>query len=309
MSSSDEKLDLVLQKLDRIEKALKIVPDRDSRISDFDSSIEQYKKFAKEDLSLQDVTIENHVSTISAFLEHSTGIINKDTVNAFLDTNDSPAWKSNQVKALRRYIRDFLKLGTWIEEFKFSKARAKPKEIPSDNDLIDFFNLLSYQVKIIFLVLYTSGLRLGEVLELNEFDIDLIDTRMINASKIHKGDTKSSWISFVTKQTAEFLSEYLDRKGRTTNPKLFTISARTVQHEFKEASLTMGLEITPHLLRTMFAEKCARAGVKDKYIDAFCGRISHGVLATHYTDYSPSKLREEYEKVEPLLILGERSIS
>lgn len=51
----------------------------------------------------------------------------------------------------------------------------------------------------------------------------------------------------------------------------------------------------------MFTEKCTQAQINEKYINAFCGRISKGVLAKHYTDYSPSSLKREYEKVEALL--------
>ena len=32
------------------------------------------------------------------------------------------------------------------------------------------------------------------------------------------------------------------------------------------------------------------------YVDAFCGRVPQTVLARHYTDYSPEKLKEIYEK-------------
>ena len=38
-------------------------------------------------------------------------------------------------------------------------------------------------------------------------------------------------------------------------------------------------------------------GVQDRYVDAFCGRVLKSVLARHYTDYSPEKLKEIYEKV------------
>jgi intergrase/recombinase len=39
-----------------------------------------------------------------------------------------------------------------------------------------------------------------------------------------------------------------------------------------------------------------RLGVSETYIDAFCGRVPKSVLARHYTDFSPQKLEEIYEK-------------
>jgi len=40
----------------------------------------------------------------------------------------------------------------------------------------------------------------------------------------------------------------------------------------------------------------ARAGVPDRYVDVFCGRTPKSVLVRHYTDYSPERLKEIYEK-------------
>jgi len=39
-----------------------------------------------------------------------------------------------------------------------------------------------------------------------------------------------------------------------------------------------------------------RLGVSETYVDAFCGRVPKSVLARNYTDFSPEKLREIYEK-------------
>jgi intergrase/recombinase len=39
-----------------------------------------------------------------------------------------------------------------------------------------------------------------------------------------------------------------------------------------------------------------RLGISETYVDAFCGRVPKSVLARHYTDFSPEKLRAIYEK-------------
>jgi integrase len=306
MSLSDQKLDEIILRLARIEKALDIVPDKDGIIKDFESDLTNYEKFAKEELKLGQSTIDNQKSVILRFLNHSSGMITKDTIKAYLESNESGSWRSNQIKALRKYIRDFLKLGNWINEFEFSRTKAKIKSIPTDDQLRQFCDLLPFQVQVIFLILMNSGLRLNEVLSLRIYDVDL-ETGMINATEIHKGSTKSAWISFVTKQTTEVLENWLMTSdcdhGDEENHKIFCISDRMVQQAFKNASEQLSISINPHLLRTIFTEKCSQAGIKDKYIDAFCGRVSHTVLAKHYTDYSPEALRRQYESAEPLLTL------
>ncbi|KXA92994.1 hypothetical protein AKJ64_01635 [candidate division MSBL1 archaeon SCGC-AAA259E17] len=45
-----------------------------------------------------------------------------------------------------------------------------------------------------------------------------------------------------------------------------------------------------------FASEKRNLGVSGEHIDAFCGRIPRSVRAKHYTDYSPERLKEVYEK-------------
>jgi len=229
-------------------------------------------------------------------------MINPETVKAYLESNDSEDWKSNQIKGLRRYIRDFLNLGNWINQFKFSKRKIKVKksDIPSDAHLAYFCSELPYPVQMVFLILVTSGLRVGEVLKLKQNDINF-ETNMIDASGIHKGDTKSAWISYITYQAAEYLQSYLETEIDDSN--LFDVSYSTVQDAFKKASFQTQVFIKPHFLRTVFTEKCTQADIDGKYIDAFCGRIPKKVLEANYTVYSPQSLRSQYDKVEGILIL------
>lgn len=299
-----EKIDDVIVRLDRIEKALKIVPDKDASIIDVNTSWEEYAKYADKTLKLQDVTIRNQRSVIQAFLQFTKGQINKDTVKAYLDSNSSPTWKTNQLKALRRYIRDFLKLGNWIEEFEFEASWTNiQKAYPTNDELAEFFYELSQEVQFVFMVLFNSGLRIGEVLNLQVKDIDF-GTNMIDASNIHTGKTKSSRFSFITHQTADPLLEFLSKdKLENADLPLFSVSARSVQQEFKDASDRTGYDINPKLLRKVFADRCDRAGIDKKYTDAFCGRTSKTVLQKYYTDYSPKALREQYDKLEEFLTL------
>jgi intergrase/recombinase len=63
-----------------------------------------------------------------------------------------------------------------------------------------------------------------------------------------------------------------------------------------EARKKTGINITPQILREWFACEMGRLGVPDRYVDAFCGRVPRSVLARHYTDFSPEKLKEIYDK-------------
>ncbi len=65
---------------------------------------------------------------------------------------------------------------------------------------------------------------------------------------------------------------------------------------WKTAKDKTGLNITPQKLRQWFCSEMLRLGISETYVDALCGRVPKSVLARHYTDFSPEKLREAYEK-------------
>jgi len=302
MTITEEKLDQILQDLELIKNHLKIVPDRDSTIDDLKSSISDYETYAKEELKLNSKTITNQLSILSRFLYHCNGVINKESVKSYLETNESDSWKSNQIKALRRYIRDFLKLGNWIESFEFSKTKAKIKQLPSDQELLEFVKNLKGESQIAFLLMYTSGLRIGEIVKLKVENLNF-EINSIDASEIHDGNTKHSWVSFTTVKMAKILDNFIEENYLGNNENIFSVNSRTIQNNFKLVSEKLGIHLTPHMLRSIFTEKCTIAKIPDKYIDALCGRTSPSIIAKHYTDYSPEKLRLQYNLVEPLLTL------
>ncbi len=128
-----------------------------------------------------------------------------------------------------------------------------------------------------------SGLRVSELLGAR---IDATSRMIIPQS--HNGSTKHSWVSFYNKEIEDLLRQY---KG---NP--FDIKACVVAHTFKKVSKKTGINIIPKTLRSVFAREMSKAGVADRYIDAFCVRAPGSVLARHYSDYSPEVLKEIYDK-------------
>jgi len=97
--SYDKILQKISSDLDSIKNHLKIVPDKFITITNIEEKIENYKEFAITKLGLSQATIKNQKSAIRGFLNHSQGIINKETVTEYLKSNDSTSWKSNHLKA------------------------------------------------------------------------------------------------------------------------------------------------------------------------------------------------------------------
>lgn len=64
MTTDSEKLDKILESLSRLEKHHKIMPDKETTVTDFESNISSYEEFAIEDLKLEQITINNQIRIV-----------------------------------------------------------------------------------------------------------------------------------------------------------------------------------------------------------------------------------------------------
>ncbi|MBC7345591.1 MAG: tyrosine-type recombinase/integrase, partial [Clostridia bacterium] len=138
----------------------------------------------------------------------------------------------------------------------------------------------------------SSGLRRDEVLNLQVGDIDL-NARICTVN--HQSRTKKAIYGFFNEEAKQCLEEWLKQKT-VRSLRAFPMPSCKKYLPFKHTRLKTGLPITPKVLRFWFANEMARLGVPDRFIDAFQGRIPRSVLARHYTDYSPERLKEIYDR-------------
>jgi integrase/recombinase XerD len=259
--------------------------------------ISRFKEFCEVDLQLSERTVYGHVRQIKRFLKSVDGF-SRDDIRGFLRgfKDRSPSTYSNVLKSLRRFFRDFLRRPDLVESFRLPHREVSIKIIPSRSDLKQFYKgLKSVRDKALFLLYASSGLRASEVLKLKHEDIDFGERRVLlggNGSR-----TKRSWISFYNIEAEKFLEKYLVKRNGGSE-RLFPISRRRLATIFKQASKRSGVSVSPQRLREWFCAEMGRLGVPDRYVDAFCGRVPKSVLARHYSDYSPEKLKEIYENAD-----------
>jgi integrase len=196
---------------------------------------------------------------------------------------------------VRSYLKDLNSVGTaTYTNLLFPKQNFKPKTIPSREALQKFYEaLVSTKERALFLLYASSGLRRMEVLNLALGDIDF-EKRMIKP-KAHSGETKKAWLSFYNEETSRVLKQYLEAR-RDDNPKLFPLASSESHRLWVDARRKTGLNITPQRLREWFCCEMVSKGVSDSYVDSFCGRIPRSILARHYLDYSPERMKEIYDK-------------
>ena len=87
----------------------------------------------------------------------------REYLSRFKDVN--PYVYKNILASLKLFFRDFMKMGSIVESFKFPLKMFNPPHVPSKDELRKFYGALSNQKeKALFLTYASSGLRRMEVL-------------------------------------------------------------------------------------------------------------------------------------------------
>jgi len=247
-------------------------------------------------------TIVIHRTFVKAFLRNLNKPLESITdsdVREFLSryNGKSPYTYANALKAMKIFVGDFLKKKNIVESFRFPSIPYKMKKIPSREELDRFYSKLrTIKEKAIFKMFLTTGLRKSELLEIKMGDIDF-EKRMIRPSKSTR--TKTQGLTFYTPEAELELKRHLStRKGLTPESKVFDIGRAKLGDTFIRVSRASGIHLTPQMLREWFCSEMLSKGVQEVYVDAFCGRVPKSVLARHYTDFSPERLKEIYDKAQ-----------
>ena len=198
---------------------------------------------------------------------------------------------ANRLKGLRHYLRDWLGLKDLAMQFKFPEQRWIPTQAPKKDELQLFYhNLTTLESKTAFLLWATSGKRRNEIINLTKDQLDIKNNLIIPPK--NNSRTKHEWYAYFNEECTKILTEYLS----TIKGKENIFSKKQVREEFEKTYTTTDIHITPKRLRDWFCQEMGELGVPDRFIDAFCGRSPKSVLARHYSDYSPDRLKLIYDK-------------
>jgi len=271
------------------------------QIGDLNQIVSAFEDFCRIDMHRSDSTVQNNSYWIKRFFDSGKKspreVTDQDVRDYLRKYRDSPAnTYANILKAFKAFFRDFMQMPWIVESFRFPSRPFHPKTVPSKQQITAFYHALNDSIaETIFLVLASTGLRKNEVLSLRISDIDL-ERRTVIPRKGYDG-AKNTWVTLLNEETAQAVRRYIATL-KESNPKtsLFSRFDTRLKRAFKRAYEKTGVHITPQILREWFACELGSLGVPDRYVDAFCGRAPKSVLARHYTDYSPEKLKEIYDK-------------
>lgn len=262
-------------------------------------TVKEFRRFLEVDLQLTERTVKGHTRIIARFVKWlGPRPVTREVLREYLDQfrDMAKSTYANQLKSLKVFFRDYLKMPDLVETFKFPGKEFAFKRIPEKAKLQQFYYALENldpRAACYFLLYATSGWRFLEVFALHREDVDL-EARTLTP-RIKGTTTKGRLPGFFNEEAEKALRKWCEKRSNKS-PKLLPINLTQLRGIWNQAAGACGFTIQPQLLRDWFCEEMGRLGVSDRYIDAFCGRVPKSVLAKHYTDYAPEKLKPIYDK-------------
>jgi len=269
-----------------------------------------YKQLKIENYSEQ--TVKSYYSALKLFLEW----ISKSNLNRV--TDEAIKNYLYYCKTNRKYSFSSMKLVTASIRYLYQKVLKKtipealnielrkPSILPTVlsvkeiSKILDVTNNLKH--KTILFLIYSAGLRLGELLELKLGDIDS------EAMKIHvrQGKGKKDRYIMLSENVLNLLRDYY----KVYKPKDYIFegqkggkySPKSVQSVFKTALKKAGIKkkATVHTLRHSFATHLLDDGTDIRYIQELLGhkRLETTQIYTHVSSYSINKIKSPADKLK-----------
>lgn len=196
-----------------------------------------------------------------------------------------------------------------MKDVKNVKPERKVKVMLEDNELKQFFRAFDvtkfdqYRDWIIARLIFDTGARIGELLEIVPSDIDL----RANALLLRKTKNGKQRFVYFSDKTRRNLKSWLDYKDRYTNcdyvfPTIHNTKVRIegVERSFRLRSKDVGLQVSPHLLRNNFAKRYLINGGDLATLSRLLGHASIEITSQIYLDFADKEVAKKYQRHSPL---------
>jgi integrase/recombinase XerC len=186
------------------------------------------------------------------------------------------------------------KLDKTLPHFLSEEEATKLVESPVENKIAD------RRDRAIFETLYSSGIRVSELVGLSVHDVDLIG----NIIKVYGKGRKERMVPIGDK-AVEAIREYLDaRKGKSEavflNPSGKRLTARSVRNILNKHIKKTAIQqkVHPHMLRHSFATHLLNRGADLRSVQELLGHVNLSTTQI-YTHLTTEKLKSVYDKAHP----------
>ncbi len=250
-------------------------------------------------------TIKTYLFHNQKFLDYinkDPGQVTQDDIKMYLAElmSKNAASSVSLVKASLKFMYDSI-LEKSIVNFKTPKI---PKKVPVVLTKDEIKKLIAvtknFKHRLLIEFMYSSGLRLSEIVNLRINDLDLNE----NIGWVRGGKGGKDRLIILSKNLVEDIKKYL-KSNSSTNYIFYgkdeRISPRNCQKIVKEAAKKAGInkKVSPHTLRHCFATHLLEAGVDIRKIQELLG---HSNLQTTqiYTKVSTEELKKVKSPLDSL---------
>ena len=197
----------------------------------------------------------------------------------------------------------------YITMHKFEKELPNVlgrEDINKLRDAVNTSKITGIRDRLIIELLYSSGIRASELIDLNEYMIN-IEERELRV--IGKGNKER--ITFFSENSKKWLEKYIEEKKKKysnytkdvvfANSKGEKLTTRSLRRLIADYAKKAGLqkEVTPHVFRHTFATELLNNGVDIRYLQELLGHSSISTTQV-YTHVSKALLKDVYMNTHPL---------
>tara|TARA_Y100000310_G_scaffold284177_1_gene306794 strand:+ start:4854 stop:5693 length:840 start_codon:yes stop_codon:yes gene_type:complete len=250
------------------------------------------------------LTVRNYSFFVGKFLEKNdkdTDELNEDNVKSYLgDMFDSKSKNTIMLAAasLKFFYQDVL--GKDFSKIKIPKKDKQLPEVLTKGEvkiLIDSAD--NRKSRLIVSMLYSSGLRVSELVNLRVDDLNFDE----NVGWVRKGKGGKDRLFTLSGALSEELKEYLDgRENEYVLSKEKALTTRNIQKIIKGMRVRSGIskKVTPHTLRHSFATHLLEAGTDIRMIQTMLGHASLNTtqMYTHISSEEIKKVKNPLDSLE-----------
>ncbi len=247
-------------------------------------------------------TIKNYLFFNKKFLEHvnkPVSSITVDDIKSYLASMDklSTATLSLAIASLRFFYEKLLRKDIFqdIETPKKEKKLPNVLTKPEVEQLIESSD--NRKSRLIISLLYASGLRVSELVNLKKEDLDLTE----KVGWVRAGKGKKDRVFILSEKIIPQMRDYMQRfpENILLLSKSNALTPRNIQKIVKNASKKAGFnkKITPHTLRHSFATHLLEGGTDIRFIQELLGHsnLSTTQIYTHVSTEEIKKIKSPFD--------------
>lgn len=213
----------------------------------------------------------------------------------------SPSYQNQAINAFKCYFENFLGREKINLAYQRARVTVRLPVVLSQDELRGIFaSVKNMKHRCILFLIYSSGLRVGEAVNLNVNDID--SRRML--LHIRNGKGGKDRFTILSDQALKLLRDYY----KQYRPKKYLFegvhggrySVRSIQQMFTNAASRAGIQkrVSVHSLRHSFATHLLESGVDIRYIQELLGHESSKTteIYTHVSSRELSKIESPLDR-------------